>query len=224
MARQPSYRPLEPCSLFPDGMSARALPAGTVARGRVSQELTTFAGPGAGEQPQPGALVGFGAAGAWNAAASLLAAREQALARYVREFPYPVTAEVLERGRDRYMIFCVVCHGPGGRGDGKIVERGYTRPPSFIDDASRGLKHRGVGVLLRDVPAGYYYEVVSKGFGAMPDYAAQVPPEDRWAVIAYVRALQLSGHARLADLPARLREAATSQLEGLHERGGEPSR
>jgi mono/diheme cytochrome c family protein len=139
--------------------------------------------------------------------------REQTVAGYVREFPYPVTRAVLERGQERYTIFCAVCHGATGRGDGKIVERGYTPPPSFITDYSRGLRYRGVRVLLRDVPPGYYFEVISKGFGAMPDYSSEVPPYDRWAIIAYIRALQLSQHARLTDLPERVRQDVESQLE-----------
>jgi mono/diheme cytochrome c family protein len=182
MGQQPAYRPLEPSAFFPDGQSARPLVAGTVARGQLRDELTTFAHGDRTEARPVAVAVGLGAVGPLAAAVSMQAAAPgRALADYVREFPFPVTRAVLERGRERYNIYCAVCHGPTGRGDGKIVERGYTRPPSFVDGESRGFKYRGVRVLLRDAPAGYYYEVISKGFGAMPDYAAQVPPRDRWA-------------------------------------------
>ena len=119
----------------------------------------------------------------------------------------------MERGQERFTIFCAVCHDPIGNGNGKIVQRGYTRPPSYVTDYSRGFERRGIKVKLRDVPVGYYFEVVSKGYGAMPDYAAQIPPRDRWAIIAYIRALQLSQHARLEGLPEAERQAARKALE-----------
>jgi mono/diheme cytochrome c family protein len=136
-----------------------------------------------------------------------------ALADHATTFPFPVTAELLERGQQRFAIFCAVCHDSTGNGNGKIVQRGYTHPPSYITDNSRGFERRGIKVRLRDVPVGYYFEVVSKGYGAMPDYAAQVPPRDRWAIIAYIRALQLSQHAYLEELPEEERQAAQKALE-----------
>jgi mono/diheme cytochrome c family protein len=224
MAQQPYYRPLEPSRFFPDGQSARPLPPGTVARGQLRDELTAFMN-GDGSGAGPSSVVGLAASNPLAVPALLeVVVREQVVADYAREFPFRVTREMLRRGRERYTIFCAVCHGTAGRGDGKIVERGYTPPPSFIDDYSRGLRYRGVNVRLRDVPVGYYFEVVSKGFGAMPDYSAQVPPQDRCAIIAYVRALQLSQYARLADLPAEDRRAVESALEDAHERGSKPSR
>jgi mono/diheme cytochrome c family protein len=103
--------------------------------------------------------------------------------------PFPVTGDVLRRGQQRYRIFCTPCHGQTGRGDGMVVRRGYRKPVSFHDDRLRGL------------PAGYFFDVMTNGFGAMPDYASQIPPGDRWAIVAYVRALQLSQHAPLAEVP-----------------------
>ena len=94
------------------------------------------------------------------------------------------------------------------------MQRGYTHPPSYITDYSRGFERRWIKVRLRDVPVGYYFEVVSKGFGSMPDYATQVPLRDRWAIIAYIRALQYSGHTRLEELPEEERQAARQALEG----------
>jgi mono/diheme cytochrome c family protein len=106
-------------------------------------------------------------------------------------FPFPVTESMLERGRDRYDIYCSPCHGKTGQGDGMIVRRGLRRPPPFHQDR------------LRQAAPGYLFDVVSRGFGAMPDYAAQVPVRDRWAIIAYLRVLQRSQRATVADVPDR---------------------
>lgn len=109
-------------------------------------------------------------------------------------FPFPVTASVLERGRDRYDIYCSPCHGRTGAGDGMIVRRGYRRPPSYHQDR------------LRQAAPGYLFDVASRGFGLMPEYATQVPAPDRWAIIAYLRVLQRSQRATLADVPERDRQ------------------
>ena len=109
--------------------------------------------------------------------------------------PMPLTRALLERGRDRFGIYCTPCHGLTGNGQGIVVQRGFRQPPSFHIDR------------LREVPVGYFFDVVSHGFGAMPDYAAQIPPSDRWAVAAYLRALQLSQRTTIADVPASARPA-----------------
>jgi mono/diheme cytochrome c family protein len=109
-------------------------------------------------------------------------------------FPAAVTAATMARGRERFNIYCSPCHGRTGQGDGMIVLRGYRRPPSLLQDR------------LIDAPVGHFFDVITNGFGAMPDYAAQIRAEDRWAIIAYVRALQLSGHATLADVPSSERD------------------
>jgi mono/diheme cytochrome c family protein len=109
--------------------------------------------------------------------------------------PVPLTPDLLTRGRKRYEIFCSVCHGLAGDGDGMIPRRGYTRPPSFHIDR------------LRTSPAGHFYDVISNGFGLMPDYAKQVRPQDRWAIVAYVRALQLSQSFPVAELASETRSA-----------------
>jgi mono/diheme cytochrome c family protein len=125
-------------------------------------------------------------------------------------FPFPVTAAVLQRGRERYGIYCTPCHGLAGNGDGMIVSRGYRKPSSFHVDR------------LRAERPGYFFDVITNGFGAMPDYAAQIPVEDRWAIVGYVRALQLSQNATVADVPAEKRgelgapPAATPAPEGHH--------
>jgi hypothetical protein len=104
-------------------------------------------------------------------------------------FPFTVTMDVLERGRLRFNIYCSPCHGQVGDGNGMIVQRGFTHPPSFHDDR------------LRQAPAGHFFDVITNGYGAMYSYASRVAPEDRWAIIAYIRALQLSQHATLDDVP-----------------------
>jgi mono/diheme cytochrome c family protein len=117
-------------------------------------------------------------------------------------FPFPVTEDVMTRGRERFDVFCSPCHARTGMGDGMIVRRGYRRPPALTEQR------------LIDAPVGHIFDVITNGFGAMPDYAEQIPVRDRWAIAAYVRALQLSGHATLEDVPAadrgRLDEARTT--------------
>lgn len=113
--------------------------------------------------------------------------------KFVNEFPFPVTKAVMERGQNRFNIYCAPCHDRLGNGDGKIVRRGYRHPPSYHIDR------------LREVPNGYIYDVISSGFGAMPDYAAQIHPADRWAIVAYLRALQLAQNGKIDDVPAEKR-------------------
>ncbi|MGH9906860.1 MAG: c-type cytochrome, partial [Pyrinomonadaceae bacterium] len=98
----------------------------------------------------------------------------------VEVFPLPITEAVLRRGKERYEIFCSVCHGMTGQGDGMIVRRGFRRAATFHSDN------------LRQAPVGHYFDAITNGWGAMPAYASQIPVEDRWAIIAYIRALQLS--------------------------------
>jgi mono/diheme cytochrome c family protein len=112
-------------------------------------------------------------------------------------FPFPIDDAVMARGQDGFNAFCSPCHGRTGRGDGIVVQRGFTRPPDLTDEGSRSL------------PAGHLFNVITNGFGAMPDHAAQVKVRDRWAITAYLRALQLSASASIADVPA----AERSRLE-----------
>ena len=107
--------------------------------------------------------------------------------------PVPVTRDLLKRGQERFNIYCSPCHSELGDGQGMIARRGYLKPPSFHDDR------------LRNAPLGHFYRVMTYGSGAMPDYAQQVPPADRWAIVAYIRALQLSQAAPVSDVPAEER-------------------
>lgn len=109
-------------------------------------------------------------------------------------FPLPLTEELLVRGQQRYGIFCTPCHGIQGDGMGMVAMRGMKHPPSYHQER------------LRNVPNGYLYDVITNGFGAMYGYSAQIAPRDRWAIVAYLRALQLSRNAPVGQLPAGLRE------------------
>ena len=104
-------------------------------------------------------------------------------------FPFSIDDKVMARGQERFNIYCSPCHGRTGQGDGMIVRRGYRKPPTYHQDR------------LRDAPIGHFFDVMTNGFGAMPDYAAQVTVRDRWAIAAYIRALQLSEHATVNDVP-----------------------
>jgi len=114
---------------------------------------------------------------------------------FVTTFPFPITEQVLRRGQQRFNIYCSPCHDRLGTGLGMVVRRGLRQPPSYHIDR------------LRDAPVGYFFDVITNGFGAMPDYATEVPPADRWAIVSYIRVLQRSQNATLADVPADKRAA-----------------
>jgi mono/diheme cytochrome c family protein len=106
------------------------------------------------------------------------------------EFPMPVTRQVLDRGQERFNVYCSPCHGRTGEGNGMVVQRGFRQPPSYHEER------------LRNAPVGYFFDVMTNGFGAMQDYSAQVTVPDRWAIAAYIRVLQLSRSATVNDVPA----------------------
>lgn len=128
-------------------------------------------------------------------------------------FPFPVTAGVLARGRERFNIYCTPCHSRVGDGNGMIVQRGYKRPPSFHDDR------------LRAMVPGYFFTVMTNGFGVMPSYSLQVNAEDRWAIAAYIKALQISHNASVEDLTAEERvrldqpQPQSAEVEGAAAHG-----
>jgi len=115
--------------------------------------------------------------------------------------PFPVTEDVLSRGRERFNIYCAPCHSRVGDGNGMIVKRGYKQPPTYHQDR------------LRKAPLGYFFDVMTNGFGAMPDYAAQIPPRDRWCIVAYIRALQLSQNVTQAEISGQQVPSAPPQFE-----------
>jgi mono/diheme cytochrome c family protein len=209
MAVQPRYNPLQPSSFFDDGRSARPLVAGTVARGQLREDAHLYTGIKPGKSGVP----------AW--AANLVGAPKEMLQNiggtrledlpdYYDTFPFAAKElpQMLRRGQVRFNVFCSVCHGRPGDGEGMIVQRGFTRPPNFATDLSRGFKLRGLQLKLRDAPVGYFFDVITRGYGAMPDYASQIPPRDRWAIVAWIRVLQFA-----QEVPFdRLDEATRRQL------------
>jgi hypothetical protein len=128
----------------------------------------------------------------------------------VNELPFPVSRELLLRGRERYDIFCSPCHDRAGTGRGMIVQRGYKQPPSYAEDR------------LRNAPVGYFFSVISLGYGVMPSYAAQISVGDRWAIAAYLRVLQYRQGARLAELPPAARQKVEADLSRPPAPAGQP--
>ena len=118
-------------------------------------------------------------------------------------FPFPITRADLERGRERYNIYCSPCHDYTGSGRGMIIQRGFPQPPSYHIDR------------LRNAPAGHFFDVITRGLGNMYSYAARVEPEDRWRIAAYIRALQLAEYARIADVPDPERQKLMGENPGF---------
>jgi mono/diheme cytochrome c family protein len=170
MAKQPIGRPLS-------GLSARPLEPGTVPRGSLADSYEVRTGRRIGTDPEAFAQDVF-----------------------VAKVPIDVTLDLVERGRERFNIYCAACHGRLGDANGKIVQRGFTKPPSFHNDMAHGFQVRGILLPLTEVPDGYIFDVISRGYGAMADYSAQVPVHDRWAIVTYVRALQKSQRPTPDDL------------------------
>ncbi|RYG75321.1 cytochrome c [bacterium] len=158
-------KPYEAVNFFPDKTVSQHPPAGTVARGQERLDEPTYYGT------QNGTLVTYN---------PILANAKTPAERKA----------VIERGQERFNIYCQPCHGLGGYGDGMIVKRGFSKPPSYHIER------------LRDAPDGHLYGVIAKGYGAMYSYAARVPTRDRWAIVAYIRTLQRSQNASASDVPA----------------------
>lgn len=191
MYDQPRYESLEASKFFSDGMSARPRVEGTIARGGLNEDTAFFTGKD-GKQ-----LVDRIPESAYR---SFYDAHPH---RFHAEFegvtPTEMRRAFLERGRERFDIYCSVCHGRTGSGDGMIVQRGFRAPPTYHSDR------------LRQAAAGHFFDVITNGFGAMASYSNRVEPADRWAIVAYIRALQLSQNAVLDDAPADQREELNSR-------------
>ncbi|MEO6908689.1 MAG: cytochrome c [Abditibacteriaceae bacterium] len=184
------FKPYQPDPFMPSGSSSQTPPAGTVWHGQTQQDRLyppgTFAPIrdmyAAGIQPVYSEGVGnTGPTGDY---------RVRGAGAVMTKFPFPITNEVLLRGQERYDIYCVPCHGRTGYGDGMVVRRGFSAPPSY---------HQA---RLRNAPVGHFFDVITNGFGAMYPYGDRITPEDRWAITAYIRALQLSQDATMNEVPA----------------------
>ncbi|MET0625625.1 MAG: cytochrome c [Pyrinomonadaceae bacterium] len=215
MQDQPRYEYYEPGDkkFFADGASSRPSVEGTVPRqpgeyrdredyfftGRAAGQAAGGAGaqmgagaavPGVASGLSTGAQAGASTQVRGNVSGGVPGAREATATGGPDNFPVNIDEAALKRGRERFQIYCSACHGMTGEGDGLITRRGFQRPPSFYDDRLQ----EGV------TPASHFFDVITNGWGAMPDYASSVTPEDRWKIIAYLRALQLSRRLKLEDL------------------------
>jgi mono/diheme cytochrome c family protein len=182
MQDQPKMKPFRSSPFFRDGLSTRQPIEGTVARGYLKEDTEYFTGKKASKTSAGSAVPSQSPAGPQPTGPTAAPALQGAAAfpDDVEVFPIAVTRDTVIRGKERYEIFCSACHGSTGNGDGMIVRRGFRRAASFNDDR------------LRQAPVGHFFDAITNGWGAMPSYAPQIPTEDRWAIISYIRALQLS--------------------------------
>ncbi len=191
MYDQPRYDPLAASSFFADGRSARPQVEGTIARGHLNADLPLVTGKDSGQ------LVSKIPDAVWRDIYDRNPRRFQEPFEKVK--PTELRLALLERGHERFNIYCSVCHSRLGDGNGMIVQRGFRKPPSFHIER------------LRNAPDGHFFDVVTRGIGAMPSYASRIAVVDRWAIVAYIRALQLSENARIDDVPESERERLTRQ-------------
>ena len=201
MADQPRVDPHQPSKFFADGNSARPLVEGTISRDQGPSDSYLFQRT------------------AFSTTAPAASDARLTASDFPADFPRSGDSlrRKLERGRERYTIYCAVCHGETGAGDGMIVQRGFTRPPAFYPLAADARNDPGLHlreVALLKVPPGYIVDKITNGYGAMFPYASRVIPEDRWAIAAYVRVLQMSQHAELAQLSDTDRAALDAPAKG----------
>lgn len=197
MQDQPRYKDHKKSEFFKDGKAMRELPEGTVARGFLRADKAFYQGKK--ENVEAGAQATTATDARGNTVVT-------SFPNAIEKNPVPVTAELIDRGEQRYKVFCMVCHGPVGNGDGMIVRRGYPQPPSYNDDR------------LRNAPDGHFYDVITNGWGKMNSYGSMIPPEDRWAIVAYIRALQISqnpnGNAQMTGNQTNQTQDPTIQSRG----------
>jgi mono/diheme cytochrome c family protein len=171
MQDQPRYKAYKKSEFFADNRASRDTPEGTVARGFLKENKAFYTGKI--DNPNANVQVETTTNGQGNTIVT-------SFPNDIDEFPLPVTKELIDRGENRYNIYCIVCHGPTGNGDGMVVRRGFSPPPTYHDDR------------LRNAPVGHFFDVMTNGWGKMNSYAHVLPEADRWAVAAYIRALQAS--------------------------------
>jgi mono/diheme cytochrome c family protein len=171
MQDQPRYKAYERSDFFSDNRASRDIPQGAVARGQLHENKAFYTGKI--DNPNPNVQVET----TTNAAGNTIVT---SFPNDIDEFPIPVTEELIDRGENRYNIYCSVCHGPVGNGDGMVVRRGFSAPPTYHDDR------------LRNAPVGHFFDVMTNGWGKMNSYAYVLSAADRWAIVAYIRTLQVS--------------------------------
>jgi len=204
MQDQPRYKAYKKSDFFNDHRGSRDQVEGTVARGQLHDNKAFYTGKI--DNPNPNAPV----ATTTDASGNTLVA---SFPNDIDEFPIPVTKELIDRGQERYNIYCIVCHGPTGNADGMIVRRGFPKPPTYHDDR------------LRNAPVGHFFDVITNGWGKMNPYAYQVQPADRWAIIAYIRALQVSQNPEETlkmNLKSESNSAPPKSGETTKPNGGKP--
>lgn len=170
MQDQPRYKTYKKSDFFADHRGSRDAVPGTVARGQLRDNKAFYTGKI--DNLNLNAPVETTTDASGNTLVS-------SFPNDIDEFPVPVNEELVERGRQRYEIYCIVCHGPVGNGDGMVVRRGFPKPPTYHDDR------------LRNAPVGHFFDVMTNGWGKMNSYAFQIQPADRWAIVAYIRTLQV---------------------------------
>jgi mono/diheme cytochrome c family protein len=170
MQDQPRLKSFKQSDFFPNQMGSRQPVAGTVARGYLREDKALYTGKKDEVSTEPQQTVTDAAGNTYVST----------FPNDIDYFPVPVNQELVDRGQDRFKIYCSVCHGPLGDGDGMIVQRGFSKPPSYHDDR------------LRNAPVGHFFDVATNGSGKMNGYASQIPVADRWAIVAYIRTLQIS--------------------------------
>jgi len=188
MQDQPRYKAYKKSEFFSDKRASRDMPEGTVARGQLRDNKAFYTGKIDNPSTTPVETT-------TTATGNTLVT---SFPNDIDEFPVPVTKELVDRGQDRYNIYCIVCHGPVGNGDGMIVRRGFVKPPTYHDDR------------LRNAPVGHFFDVMTNGWGRMSSYAAQITPADRWAIVAYIRALQVSQNPDTNSKMNNTKESNTS--------------
>ena len=202
MQDQPRYKAYKKSEFFSDKRASRDMPEGTVARGQLRENKAFYTGKI--DNPNLNAPT----ATTTDASGNTLVA---SFPNDIDEFPVPVTKELVDRGQERFNIYCIVCHGPVGNGDGMIVRRGFPKPPTYHDDR------------LRKAPVGHFFDVITNGWGKMNSYAYQVPPADRWAIAAYIRTLQVSQNPEQnLNMNSKTDAAPHNPGEAPNTHGGQP--
>lgn len=197
MQDQPRYKAYKKSDFFADKRASRDPVDGTVARGQLHDNKAFYTGKI--DNPNLNAPVQTTIDASGNTLVT-------SFPNDIDEFPVPVTKELIDRGQERFTIYCSVCHGPLGQGDGMVVRRGFPKPPTYHDDR------------LRNAPVGHFFDVITNGWGRMNSYAYQVQPADRWAIVAYIRALQVSQNPdmnlKMSSTTQKPAEAPTAPANG----------